>query len=127
MVYRKQHLEGAIWSTRSKLGSLGLSASRPVVLIGSSEIVSGAARDLAGQGFEDISRLSGDVKEWERAGLAMVSSPAVPADEDCIDHLFFTAERHTGNAAHSHQYLDWEINLVNQIDEQERAVFTVVL
>ena len=43
-----------------------------------------------------------------------------------IDFIAFTAERHGGNKDHMRQYLEWEINLVNQLDEQERGVFTVL-
>lgn len=126
MTFRQKHLSGARWSVRPMVQSLALDASIPVVLIGSEQATALVASDLREQGIKQVSRLSGDVDQWEQAGLTVASSASEPTDADCIDHLFFTAQRHTGNEAHSHQYLDWEINLVNQLDAQERAVFTVV-
>jgi len=126
MVFREHHIDGARWSIRPRIESLKLDASKPVVLIGSDQSTALVAKDLQEQGIKQLSRLSGDVDTWRNAGLTIVSTPAEPSDADCIDHLFFTAQRHTGNETHSHQYLDWEINLVNQLDAPERSVFTVV-
>ena len=126
MEFRQQHIDGARWSVRPMVQGLALDAAIPVVLIGTEQATALVAKDLENRGIAQISRLTGDAKTWQQAGLSLVSNQDDPADQDCIDHLFFTAQRHTGNAAHSHQYLDWEINLVNQLDQQERAVFTVV-
>lgn len=125
--FRAQHIDGARWSVRPRLAELNLDATKPVVLIGSATQVGLIAQDLRDLQFTEVSALGGNEKDWQQAGLNLVSTASEPADEQCIDHLFFTAERHTGNEAHSHQYLDWEINLVNQLDEQERSVFTVTL
>ena len=60
---------------------------------------------------------------WEDAGGAVTDAAATSTR---IDFIAFTAERHGGNKDHMRQYLEWEINLVNQLDEQERSVFTVL-
>ena len=48
--------------------------------------------------------------------------PGTPRDADCIDHLFFVHDRHDGNLEASRRYLEWELGLVDQLDEQERSV-----
>lgn len=123
MTYRKGHIEGARWSIRPVINTLALDASRPVVLIGDRDVCELVAADLGEQGFADMVHLSPDESAWQAAGLATVATPDNPADDCCIDHLFFTAERHTGNLDHSRQYLDWELNLVKQLDEQERGAY----
>ena len=63
---------------------------------------------------------------WREAGGQLVESDFNSSHPDRIDFAAFTAERHSGNKNHMRQYLEWEINLVNQLDEQERGVFNVM-
>ena len=60
---------------------------------------------------------------WQAAGLNVVATPDLPTDQDSIDYLFFVHDRHDGNRAAAQRYLDWEVNLLNQIDEQERSSY----
>lgn len=126
MAYRDAHIDGAVWSIRPRLTSLALDTSRPVVLIGDDAVANLAAVDLAESGCANIRRLGGTPDEWAASGQTIVASPDVPADADCIDFLFFTSERHNGNEAASRQYLEWEIGLVDQLDQQERDAFKIV-
>ncbi len=84
------------------------------------------AIDLADRGLPDIRLLSGGHAAWVAAGLPVVTTPDDPADEDCIDFLFFVHDRHEGNAEAARQYLAWETGLLAQLDEQERGVFRIV-
>ena len=56
------------------------------------------------------------------AGYEVVATPDTPADEDCIDYLFFVHDRHDGNMDAARRYLEWETGLIAQLDEQERSV-----
>jgi hypothetical protein len=49
----------------------------------------------------------------------------VLADAECIDYLFFVHDRHDGNKEAARKYLEWETNLVSQLDEQERNTFSI--
>jgi len=120
--YRVAHPEGAVWATRARLSSLELSKDRPVVLIGDKAKTDCAAQDLGLAGYRCL-RLQGDVDRWVAAGLSVVETPDTPPDAERIDHLFFTAERHNGDRADSILYLEWEQQLLDQIDEQERTSF----
>ena len=82
-----------------------------------------AAADLRAHGVRDVKANLGTPAGWSAAGLALVSTPAEPADADCIDYLFFVHDRHDGNKAAARQYLAWETNLVKQIDARERAAY----
>jgi hypothetical protein len=44
---------------------------------------------------------------------------------DCLDYLFFVHDRHNGNKLAATQYLQWEQNLVSQLDQQERSSFKI--
>ena len=68
----------------------------------------------------------GEVEITDHDGGAVADASATSATSARIDFIAFTAERHGGNKDHMRQYLEWEINLVNQLDEQERGVFTVL-
>lgn len=127
MTYRDGHIAGADWSIRPRIGSLVLDASLRVVLVadrpGVAEL---AAKDLREAGIEDIRLLDGGVDAWRHASLQVVKTQDNPADADCIDFLFFTHRRLVGDAEHSRQYLAWEIGLVDQLHEDERAAFNIV-
>ncbi len=126
MTFRKGHISGARWSIRPRLLSAVSEPHKPIALIGGDDVVELAAGDLARAGHTDIKRLKGGVDDWRAAGLEIVETPDQPADADCIDFLFFTAERHNSNEAASRQYLEWEIGLVDQLDDQERSAFRIV-
>jgi hypothetical protein len=45
------------------------------------------------------------------------------SEQNNIDFNFHTHMRHKGNKEHAEQYLEWEINLVEKMDEQELSFF----
>ena len=122
MRYRASHITGAAWSIRPRLDRLDLDSTRPVILLAEEAAVAAwAAEDLRAQGVTDIQVNTGTPASWSAAGIPLESTPAVPADSECIDYLFFVHDRHDGNKAAARQYLSWETNLVKQIDERELA------
>ena len=126
MSYRKAHAEASVWSSRPRLAELGIMADRPLYLIADEPALArAAALDLREAGISEMALVEGGFPAWQAAGLGVAASPGVPADADCIDYLFFTHERHSGNAAAARQYLAWETNLIKQLDEQERASFAI--
>lgn len=124
MRYRASHIAGARWSVRPRLNRLALDAARPVVLLSDDAAVAAwAADDLRAAGIMDVRINTGTPESWSAHAIALESTPAEPADTDCIDYLFFVHDRHDGNKAAARQYLAWETNLVKQIDERERAAY----
>jgi rhodanese-related sulfurtransferase len=124
MSYRKEHIQGAVWSTRARVASAVADAADFVVLVADQAgIAALAALDLAEVGVREVRLLDGGHEAARAAGLPMASSPDAPGDADCIDFLFFTHGRHDGDAAAARQYLAWEIGLVDQLDAQERGAF----
>ncbi|WGR94502.1 hypothetical protein MTX20_09690 [Bradyrhizobium sp. ISRA435] len=122
--FRAAHLAEARWSIRPRLDRLRLALDEPVILIASSPGVAAlAAETLREQGVTDVRIHCGTPEEWRKAKLSTVSTPAEPPDADCIDFLFFVHNRHDGNKQAARQYLEWETDLVRQIDPQERARF----
>ncbi|MGK0596342.1 sulfurtransferase, partial [Bordetella bronchiseptica] len=81
-----------------------------------------AAAELAGLGVP-ARVLAGGLQAWIDAGLPVQSSPDIPPDEACVDYLFFVHDRHSGNKAAARQYLEWEVNLISQLDERELGEF----
>ena len=116
MSYRKEHIDGAVWSIRPRVATDAKAASAIVLVADRPEIAALAALDLAEAGTRDVRVLSGGHEAARAAGLQMASTPGDPADADCIDLLFFTAGRHEGDEAAARQYLTWEIGLVDQLD-----------
>lgn len=124
--YRKRHLEGALWATRSRLNRQLKAAAHPkpwVLMV--SDRMAGAycAQDLQQLGHQVHSIFTGSVQSLHDEGLSVVATPQVPVDGDCIDFLFFVHDRHDGNLESAQRYLDWEMGLIAQLDADEKASF----
>jgi len=126
MNFRKAHIPGSRWSIRPQLAAAARNALERVVLVTDHpDIARLAALDLTDSGVRDVRMLAGGVAAWSRAGYSTEASPDVPADTDCIDHLFFVHDRHAGNREAMKQYLAWETGLIAQLDAEEKAAFKV--
>jgi rhodanese-related sulfurtransferase len=125
--YRAGHIEGATWSIRPRLQQLGLNAENLVILITTDDGVAAlAAQRLSELGITAVQQLSGDEASWQDAGLQIVATPEVPSDADGIELVYHWQHRNNpngGDPAAAHAYLDWEVGLVDQLDEQERGSF----
>lgn len=117
MVYRKGHIAGSQWSIRSLLTT----DHRPLVLVADDPALAAfAALDLPGP----VHLLDGGFAAGVAAGLPVSEGVQTLADAQCIDFLFFTHDRHSGNKAAARQYLAWEIGLLAQMSEAEIASLT---
>lgn len=126
MMFRKAHIAGSIWSTRSILQSKVENKQTAVVFVAEDkEYAVLAAEELRELGIADISLFDQGIESWQAADLPIESSPDDPPDPKCIDYLFFVHDRHAGNKAAARQYLDWELSLLDQIDPRERASFRI--
>ena len=125
MKYREEHIKGAQWSIRSRLVmDASSSKNKRIILLADDEkIAQSAWIDLNEAGFQNIHVNFDTPAKWKEAGLTLAATPETPADVDCIDYLFFVHDRHDGNKAAARQYLAWEMNLLAQIDDQERNSF----
>jgi rhodanese-related sulfurtransferase len=122
--YREAHLRGFAWSIRPRLKQLPELQGAHVVVVADDKVIAQlAAQELSEAGAAQIQINIDSVQEWRAAGLEVISSPASPTDQESIDYLFFVHDRHDGNRAAAMRYLEWEINLLNQIDEQEKQSY----
>nr|WP_272213334.1 hypothetical protein [Marinicella sp. W31]MDC2879284.1 hypothetical protein [Marinicella sp. W31] len=72
-------------------------------------------------GASNVAGCVGGPDMWEKGGLSVVTTPFEPSEKDCIDFLFFVHDRHNDNLEAARQYLAWELNLLSQLDAQERG------
>ncbi|WP_434568791.1 cystathionine beta-lyase [Pseudomonas sp. Z3-8] len=117
--YRKGHIAGARWSIRPLLAGALAGERRLLVLVADDpRLAAVAALELS---RTDVHWLDGGVDAWRSAGLALREGADTLPDEQCIDFLFFTHDRHSGNKDAARQYLAWEIGLLAQMNEAEIA------
>ena len=122
--YRLAHLKGATWSIRPRLDQLPSMKGANIVLLAEDLVVANlAALDLKEAGATQININIDTPSDWRAAGLSLEQTPEIPSNNACIDYLFFVHDRHEGNRDAANRYLEWEINLLNQIDEQERQSY----
>ena len=124
MQFRAGHVPGARWSIRPRLAQDVKNETRQLVLVADDAALAAwaAASELAGLSPAPL-LLEGGMAAWRDAGLPVQATPALPADADCIDYLFFVHDRHDGNKEAARRYLAWETGLVAQLDAQERSAF----
>ncbi|MCJ8207832.1 cystathionine beta-lyase [Pseudomonas sp. RGM2987] len=119
MAYRKGHIAGARWSIRPLLAGAVAGEQRPVVLVADDPRVAAlAALELPEAQRGLVRLLDGD---GSSAGLVLEQGVETLPDEQCIDFLFFTHDRHAGNKDAARQYLAWEIGLLAQMSADEIA------
>ncbi len=124
MQFRAGHIPQARWSIRPRLANDMKNETRQLVLVADDDALAAwaAASELAGLSRAPL-LLAGGMAAWRGAGLPVEATPALPADADCIDYLFFVHDRHDGNKEAARRYLAWETGLVAQLDAQERSAF----
>jgi len=124
MQFRVGHIPQARWSIRPRLADDLKAETRQLVLVADDASLAAwtAASELAGRSPAPL-LLEGGMAAWRAAGLPVDATPALPADADCIDYLFFVHDRHDGNKEAARRYLAWETGLVAQLDAQERSAF----
>jgi len=123
MQFRAGHIPQARWSIRPRLAADTKNETRQLVLVADDAALAAwsAASELEGAAAPLL--LQGGMAAWRAAGLPVEATPALPADSDCIDYLFFVHDRHDGNKDAARRYLAWETGLVAQLDAQEKAAF----
>ncbi|PMW98960.1 cystathionine beta-lyase [Pseudomonas sp. FW215-R2] len=122
MDYRKGHVAGSRWSIRPLLAGAVAGETRPLVLLADDPALAAiAALELPAVQRAGVRLLDGGLSAWQAAGGAVQEEGSSPADQDCIDFLFFTHDRHSGNKDAARQYLAWEIGLLAQMSRKEIA------
>jgi len=126
--YRQGHLPASQWLSRVHIPQLVATlASAPLVLVAdSAQQAAWSALDLPEAVRAKTWLLDGGVNAWQQQGGKLAVTPTVPPDEQCIDHLYFTHDRHHGNKAAARQYLRWEQELWGRLHPDERHVFSVL-
>ena len=125
--FQVEHIHGAEWTVRPNLETLLIPENKEVVLVADDWGAAGlVAKDLTARQIDRVRLLDGGMSAWRGVGGNIVASRSDMAASARIDFVAFTAERHGGNKDHMRQYLEWEINLINQLDDQERSVFKVM-
>lgn len=118
--FRKAHVEGSRWSIRPLLANAVADEARPLVLLADSpDVAQLAVQELSVAQRANVRLLEGGLAAWQAAGLPLAENATALADAQCIDFLFFTHDRHSGNKDAARQYLAWEIGLLAQMTEQE--------
>jgi len=121
--YRSGHIEGATWVTRARFDLSSITEEQAYVLTGRCPVrlacLATEIETLSGQAPRAI--VQGSPEDWQSAGFNVVETPDFPAEADCIDHLFFVHDRHDGNLDAARRYLEWELGLIDQLDDQERG------
>ena len=133
MAFRAGHIRGSVWSTRSRLracvdaqSALLGQASAPIVLVASNPgIAALAASELSAAQLQRSRCIIADSATLAHYGKNIDATPDHPSNADCLDYLFFVHDRHNGNKLAATQYLQWEQNLVSQLDHQERSSFKI--
>lgn len=115
-------LEGARWALRDELPGALPAGTRRAILLGDATAIAAATCELQAAGI-DAAWLQADLDACAAAGWPVDRARRRMSREDARDRVWFVHDRHDGNAEASRQYLAWEMGLIDQLDEAERAAF----
>ncbi|HJR29086.1 MAG TPA: cystathionine beta-lyase [Pseudomonas sp.] len=122
MTCRKGRIAGSRWSIRPLLAQHVADEQRPLVLLADdAQLAAFTAQELPEAQRAQVRLLDGGLDAWRAAGFSVQESPDTPSNDQCIDFLFFTHDRHSGNKDAARQYLAWEIGLLAQMSDDEIA------
>lgn len=123
--YRKGHIAGAWFAIRSRLATSLEKVPDADLLVFTSDdglIARFAATEAARLTATPVQYLVGGTKAWTDAGLALTAGEEHMVDEP-EDMWLKPYDRSTGIAEAMNAYLDWEIGLVDQINEDGTTNF----
>jgi len=121
----KTRIKNSIWLNRVNLSKQNIKMDDQIVIITDKlEKASLVVSDLREKDKEVIIK----VYKWNqieiKSHLSIIDVTAkLLSEKNNIDFNFHTHMRHKGNKEHAKQYLEWEINLVDKMDEQELSFF----
>ena len=121
----KMRIKNSIWLNRTHLYKNKIKTDDPIIMITDNlEKASLVIKDLKQKNKGAIIK----VYKWNQNEIT--SYPSIIdvtivslSEQNNIDFNFHTYMRHDGNKEHAKQYLEWEINLVSKMDEQELSFF----
>lgn len=125
LAYAKGHVPGARFAVRARLPEgLDLLPPRPLVLTSADgRLAALAAAELGGSGRQ-VSVLEGGTAAWRAAGLPLETGETAllhAADDVWRSPYQEAGDRH----AAFRRYLDWEIDLIHQIERDDTVSFKV--
>ena len=127
--YRDGHIEGALWGIRSRLDGLRGKLLKTGLLVVADEADGGLARlavpEVRGLTAAEVKVLGGGKAAWKAQGLPLKADRTTPPDEACLDYALRAYDRNSQQEAKMNEYLEWEVNLLNQIDEDHDTRFRI--
>jgi rhodanese-related sulfurtransferase len=126
--YREAHIPGAWFAIRSRLaGSLGKLPPAPLLVLASPDGVLArlAAAEAAAITGREVRVLEGGTDAWRAAGLPVTDADLRWADEP-EDAWYKPYDRGGGGERAMKEYLDWEVDLVAQVERDGDARFRIV-
>lgn len=126
VVYRDRHIPGAWWGVRARLDqalSAMPTAARLVFTSPHGKLAHLAARDaMAAYPGRDVRVLDGGTRAWRMAGLPLEEGLERATCE--VDDVWYKPYEHPGaDRAAMQAYLNWETDLVGQIERDGDAAF----
>ena len=121
----KTRIKNSIWLSRASLNKQNIKMDDQIVIVTDK-------LDKASLVINDLRDMDKEVRvkvyKWNQSEIkncvSIMDKTTKPlSEQNNIDFNFHTHMRHKGNKEHAEQYLEWEINLVEKMDEQELSFF----
>ncbi|HZB93186.1 MAG TPA: rhodanese-like domain-containing protein, partial [Stellaceae bacterium] len=128
LAYREQHIPGAWFAIRARLGAaLPRLPERGMLVLTSRDgvLAALAAPDLQALTPRPVKVLAGGTATWRQSGLPLASGEEHLADAP-IDAWYRPYDKGAGVEAAMNAYLDWEVALVEQVKRDGDARFRVL-
>ncbi len=126
--FRAGHIPGAAWGVRSRLSLLQdrLSAVGRVVVTSPDGVLAAlATEELRALTNCPVEVLPGGTAAWVAGGGVLAKDRTNPPDDACVDCYLRPYDRNSGIEEAKQAYLNWEIDLVHEIQRDGTVIFGV--
>ena len=124
--YKKLHFKRSKWISRKNLRFTNFREKRNFLIIfddlNKAELIS---KDISSKYNGEIFFYEFKENEVIQFSDFLTKSSSSPKKSECIDFVYHTYKRHSGNKNHAKSYLKWEKELLQRMDEQEKRKFKV--
>ena len=124
--YKKLHLKRSKWISRKNLRFIDFKKNKNFLIvfddINKAEMIS---KDIFSKYNKEIFFYEFKENEVMQYSDILTKSSSSPKKSECIDFVYHTYKRHSGNKNHAKSYLKWEKELLQRMDEQEKSKFKV--
>ncbi len=122
--FKKSHIKKSTWLSRPNLRFIDLKTQKKILFVYDNLTKAKLIENDMKEKYNlDIYFYKFAEKDFHKFPKVLTTNSNYPKKTDCIDFVYHTHKRHSGNKNHAKKYLNWETNLIDKMDKEEIKKF----